>query len=648
MKPLPHMSVVRFGTYEISFQSGEVRKAGLRIRVQQQPMKLLEILLEHPGEVVTREELRSRVWLNESFGDFDQALNIAIGKLRSALEDSAENPRFIETLPKLGYRFIADVSVLDANASTKRPESVAGDLPGQERRTEPGQKLQGAGLAVASKDRLWLTSGVIGALAVIIIISLPILSVWLFRSRGPAPAGIRSIAVLPLENLSGDASQNYFADGMTDELITDLAQISALRVISRTSVMVYKGARKPLPQIARELNVDAVVEGTVLRSNDRVRITAQLIEASTDKHLWSKSYEGDLRDTLTLQKKVASAIADQIRINLTPQEQAVLKNLKVVNPEAYESYLKGRYFWNKRTADGLKAALAYFKQAIEEDPKYAQAYSGLADTYALLGDWQYAVMTSKEAFPQAKAAAIKALELDSTLGEAHNSLAFVLDGFDWDFDSAAKEFQRAIELNPGYATAHHWYAWHLSLLSRYDEAIAEMRKAENLDPLSLIINADLAELLVLAHADDESIQQSHKTIEMDPNFALAHNQLAQAYLQEHMYDEAVAELKTAVQLSGGSPAFIANLARAYVASGKRSEAVKLLADLKKRSNATYSNAPEIAIVYVSLGDKDQAMNWLEKGYEERFNPGVLLRPGFDPLRSDSRFQDLVRRIGLPR
>jgi TolB-like protein/Flp pilus assembly protein TadD len=453
--------------------------------------------------------------------------------------------------------------------------------------------------------------------------------------------------VLPLENLSGDASQNYFADGMTDELITDLAQISALRVISRTSVMVYKGARKPLPQIARELNVDAVVEGTVLRSGDHVRITAQLIEASTDKHLWSQSYEGELRDTLALQNRVASAIADQIRINLTPQEQAALKNVKVVNPEAYESYLKGRYFWNKRTADGLKVALAYFKQTIEEDSKYAQAYSGLADTYALLGDWQYAVMTPKEAFPKAKAAAIKALELDSALGEAHNSLAFVLDGFDWDFDSAGKEFQRAIELSPSCATAHHWYAWHLSLLGRYDEAIAEMRKAENLDPLSLIINADLAELLVLAHSYDESIRQSRKTIEMDPNFALAHNQLAQAYLQKHMYDEAVAELQKAVELSGDSPTCVANLARAYVASGKRSEAVKLLGDLKKRSNPGYSNAAEIAMIYASLGDADQAMNWLEKGYEERFNPGVLLRPGFDPLRSDSRFQNLVHRIGLP-
>ena len=642
MEPLRPTSVVRFGTYEVSLQSGEVRKAGLRIRVQQQPMKLLQILLEHPGEVVTREELRTRVWTDESFGDFDQAVNIAIAKLRSALGDSAESPRFIETLPKRGYRFIADVSVVDADARPKKPESMASDVPAANKDED---KLVGFRLPVAPKRQPWPTRWIIAALA--ILLSLPILAVWLFRSRGSAPAGIRSLAVLPLDNLSGDVSQNYFADGMTDELITDLAQISALRVISRTSVMAYKGARKPLPQIARELKVDAVVEGSVLRSGDQVRITAQLIEASTDKHLWSQSYEGELRDTLALQSRVASAIADQIRINLTPQEKAALKNVKVVNPQAYESYLKGRYFWNKRTADGLKVALAYFNQAIDEDPKYAEAYSGLADTYALLGDWQYAVMTPKEAYPKAKAAAIKALQLDSRLGEAHNSLAFVLDGFDWNFDAAGKEFRRAIELNPGYATAHHWYAWHLGLLGHYDEAISEMKKAENLDPLSLIINADLAELLVLAHSDDSSIQQSRKTIEMDPNFALAHNQLAQAYLQEHKYDRAVAELQKAVQLSGGSPTCVANLARAYAVSGKRGETEKLLSDLKKRSNPDHSYAAEIAMIYASLGDTDQAMNWLEKGYDERFNPGVLLRPGFDPLRSDSRFQNLVHRIGLP-
>jgi len=643
MESLPPNSVVRFGTYEVSLQSGEVRKAGLRIRVQQQPMKLLELLLEHPGEVVTREELRGRIWPNESFGDFDQALNIAIGKLRSALGDSAENPRFIETLPKRGYRFIADVSLLDADARPKMPESESGDFPA----LEPGHAPQGAGLAVAPKRGLWLTGRVVVALAFAIIISLPILTVWLFRSRGPAPAGIRSLAVLPLENLSGDASQNYFADGMTDELITDLAQISALKVISRTSVMVYKGARKPLPQIARELNVDAVVEGTVLRSGDQVRITAQLIEASTDKHLWSQSYEGELRDTLALQNRVASAIADQIRVNLTPREQAALRSAKAVNPEAYQSYLKGRYFWNKRTADGLKAALAYFNQAIEEDPKCAQAYSGLADTYALLGDWQYGVMSFEEALPKAKAAAIKALELDSSLSEAHTSLGYSLRAFDWDFEGAGKEFQRAIELNSGYATAHHWNAMNLGLLGRPKEALVEMRKAENLDPLSLIINADLAEFLLFTHSYDESVEQGRKIVEMDSTFAIGHKQLGDAYLLKQMDKEAVAELQTAVRLSGGSPICVADLARAYVASGKMNEAVKLLNGLKKNSNASFTNAPHIAMIYASMGDNDQAMHWLERAYKERFNPSILLRSGFDPLRSDPRFKDLMRRIGLP-
>jgi len=644
MESPPPNSVVRFGTYEVCLQSGEVRKAGLRIRVQRQPLKLLEILLEHPGEVVTREELRSRVWPNESFGDFDQALNIAIGKLRSALGDSTENPRFIETLPKRGYRFIADVSILDTGARPKRPASSAADLPGsQEKKTEPGPKLQGAGLAVSPQPRLWLTRRVTVALA--LVLSLLIFFAWLFRSGGRAPAGIRSLAVLPLESLSGDASQNYFADGMTDELITDLAQISALRVISRTSVMAYKGARKPLPQIARELNVDAMVEGTVLRSGDQVRITAQLIEASTDKHLWSQSYEGELRDTLALQNRVAGAIADQIRISLTPQEQTALKNAKVVNPEAYESYLKGRYFWNKRTADGFKVALAYFNQAIEEDPKYAQAYSGLADTYVLLGDWEYGVMAPKEAYPKAKAAATRALELDNSLSDAHTSLAS-LGMFDWDWQSAGKEFRRAIELNPGYATAHQWYAWHLNLLGRQREAIAEIRKAESLDPLSLIISADTADLLFVARRYDESIQQSRKTLEMDPNFAIAHFELSQTYLQKSMYSEAIAELQRAIELSGGSTTFTSNLAYAYAASERRNEAVKILNDLTSRSNGS-SDAAEIALIHAGLGEKDQAMAWLEKAFSERFIPSILLRPGFDPLRSDPRFQNLVHRIGLP-
>src|SRR5271156_4330849 len=632
---------MHFGVFELDLRAGELRKYGLKVRLQEQPFQILAMLVEHPGEVVTREELQRKLWPADTFVDFDHGLNKAINKIREALGDSAESPRFVETVTRRGYRFLAYVKIVEAAAAR-----------GQEVGAGTGAPVGAVGPAAAVEEaalprfRPVPLAWKICAVALLVLIAGFV--IWKLRRGGGGTPVIRSLAVLPLESLSNDASQDYFADGMTDELITDLGQISALRVISRTSVMTYKHARKPLPEIARELNVDAVVEGTVLRSGDRVRISAQLIEAASDKHLWAQSYEGELRDALELQSKVARAIADQIQIKLNPQERAALKNVRKVDAQAYDSYLKGRYFWNKRTADGLKVARAYFDQAIEEDPNYAEAYSGLADTYALLGDWQYAVMTPKEALPKAKAAAIKALELGSSLGEAHNSLAFCLDGFDWDFDAAGKEFQRAIELNPGYATAHQWYAWHLSLLGRYDEAIAEMRKAKSLDPLSLIINADLAELLVIAHFYDESIIQSRKTIEMDPNFALAHNQLAQAYLQKHMNGEAIAELQKAVELSAGTPTFIANLARAYAASGRTSDAVKLLSELKSHSNGGYSDAAEVSMVYAALGDKDQAMRWLEIGYEQRFNPGVLQRPGFDPLRSDPRFQDLVRRIGFPR
>ena len=632
---------LRFGVFDVDVRAGELRKHGLRVRLQEQPFQILAMLLEHPGQVVTREELQKKLWPADTFVDFDHGLNKAVNKIRDALGDSAESPRFVETVARRGYRFLAEVKAADA-APGQSPHVAPPPVPAAETRDRPDLAVTPAATKNRAPSLAWKMA-VFVPLALIVFFTG-----WKLYSRNYPATVIHSLAVLPLESLSNDASQDYFADGMTDELISDLGQLSALRVISRTSVMGYKHAHKPLPQIARELNVDAIVEGTVLRSGDRVRITAQLIDATADKHLWSQSYEGELKDTLALQNQVARAIADQIRIKLNPQEQAALKIARVVNPEAYESYLKGRYFWNKRTPDSLKVALAYFNQAIDEDPNYAQAYSGLADTYALLGDWQYAVMTPKEAFPRAKAAAIKALELDSTLSEAHNSLAFCFDAFDWDLESAGKEFQRSIELNPGYATAHHWYAWHLSLLGRFDEALEEMRKAKNLDPLSLIINADLAELLVIAHFYDESIIQSRATIAMDPNFALAHNQLAQAYLQKHMNVEAIAELQKAVELSGGSPTCVANLARAYAASGKTSEAVKLLGDLKNHSNRGYSDASEVAVVYAALGDKDQAMHWLEIGYEERFNPGVLLRPGFDPLRSDQRFQDLLRRIGFPR
>src|SRR5580658_6091279 len=631
---------IRFGVFEVDLRAGELHKHGLRIRLQEQPFQILAMLLEHPGQVVTREELQKKLWPADTFVDFDHGLNKAVNKIRDALGDSAESPRFVETVARRGYRFLAEVKAADA-APGQSPHVAPPPIPAAETRDRPDLAVTPAATKNRAPSLAWKMA-VFVPLALIVFFTG-----WKLHSRYYAATVIHSLAVLPLESLSNDASQDYFADGMTDELISDLGQLSALRVISRTSVMGYKHAHKPLPQIARELNVDAIVEGTVLRSGDRVRITAQLIDATADKHLWSQSYEGELKNTLALQNQVASAIADQIRISLNPQEQAALKTAKVVDPEAYQSYLKGRFFWNKRTADSLRAALAYFNQAIEEDPKYAQAYSGLADTYALLGDWQYAAMTTKEALPKAKAAAVKALELDSSMSEAHTSLGYSLRAFDWDFDSAGKEFRRAIELNPSYATAHHWNAMNLGLLGRPKEALAEMRKAENLDPLSLIINADLAEFLLLTHSYDESVEQGRKIIEMDSTFAIGHKQLGDAYLLKQMDKEAVAELQKAVRLSGGSPICTADLARAYVASGKMNEAMKLLSDLEKRSNADLTNAPHIAMIYASMGNNDQAMRWLEKAYEERFNPSILLRSGFDPLRSDPRFEDFLRRIGLP-
>jgi TolB-like protein/DNA-binding winged helix-turn-helix (wHTH) protein/Tfp pilus assembly protein PilF len=638
---------VRFGVFEVDLRAGELSKKGMRIRLQGQPFLLLITLLKQQGEVVSREELRRTLWPEDTFVDFDHSLGTAINKLRDVLGDSAANPRFVETLPRRGYRFIApvvavgdceDIPVVD-EAPPDRQETPAADL--LEARDRDQVDLRVATGVRLRRPLLWKISGL-----TVLLLSTGFLILMLLRSRPPAL--IRSLAVLPLENLSGDPSQEYFSDGMTDELITELGQISGLRVISRTSVMTYKGARRPLPQIARELNVEVVVEGTVLRSGNLVRITAQLISAADDKHLWAKSYEGDLGDALALQEQVARSIASEIRIELTPHEQAMFKSVKRVNPEAYEAYLKGRYFWNKRTSESLRRAIDYFNQAIEKDPNYAPAYAGLADSYALAGDWQYGVLTPREAYPRAKAAATKAIGLDSTLGEAHISLAWCLDGFDWDWESAGREFTRGIELSPSYATGHHWYGWHLAALGRHVEAIAELKKAESLDPLSIIIGADLAEELLIAHRYDEAIKQSRKTMNMDPFFALTHYVLGEVFVQKHMYNAAIAELQKAIELSPGSAAFTANLAYAYAGSGMRDEAVRILDDLKNRSRDTSSNAPEIALVYVGLDENNQAMAWLEKAYAERFNPGVLMRPAFDSLRSDPRFEDLLRRIGLIR
>jgi TolB-like protein/DNA-binding winged helix-turn-helix (wHTH) protein/Tfp pilus assembly protein PilF len=632
VEPLRHASVLQFGTYEIALHSGELRKAGVRIKVQQQPLKLLEILLEHPGEVVTREQLRSRIWPNESFGDFDQAVNVAIAKLRGALGDSADNPRYIETLPRRGYRFIAQVAV--ANQPANKPT-----LLGEVATPKVAELVQPeAGRMQRPRHLPWRYAWKMLGTAVVLVLLVLVVWVFFWRSRQPADSlslnPVRSLAVLPLENLSSD-SQDYFADGMTDELITNLAQISALRVISRTSVMPYKGVRKPLPLIARELNVDAVVEGTVLRSGKQVRITAQLIRGPADKHLWAESYEGDLRDTLALQKKVARAIAEQIRIQLTPQEDTVLHSVKVVNPEAYENYLKGRYFWNKRTADGMKRAIDYFDQAIESDPNYASPHAGLADIYQLSDRPQLARREVQ-----------KALELDDRLAEAHNSQARLLYLFDRDWAAADREFKRALELDHNYAPAHHWYSMYLALEGHKEEALVEAQKAYELDPLSAVVGANLAKILEEAGQDDKAIEQAKKTLDLEPDSAVTHAVLGLGYQNKRMYPEAIAEYKKALQL-GGSPAEMRGfLGNAYAVSGNRPEAKKMIAELKSLWPEHARAALDLAVVFSGLGDKENTLYWLEKAQEIHVSDliGIGKDPHFVELRGDRRFQALVQRV----
>jgi TolB-like protein/DNA-binding winged helix-turn-helix (wHTH) protein/Tfp pilus assembly protein PilF len=628
---LHQTSVVRFGTYEL--HSGELRKAGLRIKVQQQPLRLLEMLLERPGEIVTREELRSRMWPQESFGDFDQAVNVAVAKLRTALGDSADNPRFVETIPRRGYRFLAEVSVSDPSP---RHPLVSSDQTSSSQANVP-----------IARDTPPRSNRMVWAVAAVAAVLLLSTSVWVFLKRGspeatslpgaPVSGAVSSLAVLPLENLSTD-SQDYFADGMTDELITDLAQIGALRVISRTSIMPYKGIRKPLGQIARELNVDAVVEGTVLRSGTRVRITAQLIRAPADQHLWAQSYEGDVRDTLALQKKVAREIAEQIRITITPKEAAALATAKMVNPEAYDSYLKGQYFSKKRTADDFRKATAYFSQAIAIEPNYALPHAGLADIYQLSDRPQLA-----------REEVQRALKLDDQSAEAHNSLANLLYLFNHDWQGAEKEFKRAVELDHNYAPAHHWYSMYLALEGRREEALAEAQKAYELDPLSPVVGANLAKILQEDAQYDLAIEQAKKTLDLEPNSALTHAVLGVVYHEKKMYTEAIAEYKKALQLGGSPSEYRGLLGYTDAVSGNHSEAKKMIAELKTLRPRETRAALDIAVVYSGLGNRESAMQWLEKAEHEHVTDliGIEQDARFSALRTDPRFRALARRIGGP-
>jgi TolB-like protein/Tfp pilus assembly protein PilF len=585
----PPARLLRFDIFELDLRAAELRKKGVKLRLQGQPLQVLAILLQRAGDLVTREELRAEIWSANTFVDFDHSLHNAIARLRETLGDSAEQPRYIETLPRRGYKFIAQVNEVQPDGSIS-----------------------------------------------------PL-------RRGPEtePVGIRAVAVLPLEDLSPDPGHDYFADSLTEALITSLAKVSALRVISRTSVMQYKGAHKSLPQIARELNVDAVIEGSVVRSVDRVRINAQLIHATSDRHLWAESYERDFRDILALQSDIARQVANEVRIILTPEEHARLGSARQVNREAHECYLKARYHWHRRTEESVKKAIAYFHQAIDLDPTYAQGYAGLADCYNILG--YYNALPPVEAYPKGKAAAVKALELDDSLAEPHATLGVVKRDFEWDWPGAEREFQKAIELNPACVEAYHWRGTLLSMLGQHAAALREKTKALAMDPLSVVIRTDLARMFYFSRDYDQALEQYQAALDMDPNFSTAHLWRAHAYEQTGMFDQAISELQAGMRLTNDSPFALARLGHGYALAGRCEEANAVLHQLHAVARVRYVSPYDIAMIHVGLQDNDEAFVWLQRAFEQKsLWLGYLnVEPQLDALRSDPRFQDLLRRIGLP-
>jgi TolB-like protein/DNA-binding winged helix-turn-helix (wHTH) protein len=646
--------LIRFGVFELDLRASELRKKGVKVKLQDQPCQILAMLLEHPGEIVSREDLRNRLWQRDTFVDFDHSLNTAIMRLREVLGDSSENPIFIETLSRRGYRFIAPVEeIAAANGLIERlpgPHS-APHFAVSETATVAPQDEQSANRAphyVQISTRA--LAGAALLTATIALVSLLILRYIRKPSVSSANSEqIKSLVVLPLEDLSGEKNQDYFADGMTDELIASLAKIRQLRVTSRTSAMAYKGTHKPLSEIARDLHVDAVVEGTVLRAGNRVRITAELVQVSTDRHLWAETYESELGNVLTLQSQVASAIVNEIRINLTPEEQKRLATPRVVNAQAYEDYLKGRYYWNKRSEEGLTKAVEYYQRAADKDPQYALAYAGLADCYDLLGSTIIGAIPSTDAAPKAKAAALKALAIDPSLVDAEITLASIKLNYDWDWQGAESSFKHTIELHPDQATAHQRYSLYLTAMGRSQESLAEIKRAHDLDPLSLSINFSLAWRLYLARQYDQAIQQSRSTIDLDPNFVLAHLVLGQTYEQKGQFEMAIAELKKAASISPNSPLMLGALGHAYAVASDTADAEKLRDELIRRSNQQYVSPFYVALIFTGLKENEKALDWLDKAYLDRSNPLIFLKvdPELDPLRSNPRFQDLQRRIGLP-
>ena len=617
--------ILCFGPFRLNVETGELWKRGMKIRLQGQALQILLCLVEESGRFRTREELRSRLWPNGTFVDFDHSLNVAVNRLRERLGDSAENPHYIETVPGVGYRFLVPAETAQAPASESR-----------EAREKPAAKKRRiAGPAMASSCAI-LAAAVGGFIWNRVVHPAT-------EAKGPQ---IDSIAVLPLASLGRDGGDEYFADGMTEELITELARKDSFRVISRTSIMRYKRTALPLPEIGHELNVEALVEGTVRRSGDRVRITVQLIRTSPEQHIWADAFEGDIRDVLNLQRDMAREIVARIQSKIGTEPAASSDSNKRLDRETYEDYLRGRYFLARRNSEAMNKAVGYFEQAVRRDPQYAQAYSGLAIAYDLLGT--YELLPPDKSFPKVKEFASKALRLDNTLSEAYTARATAASFWEFNWQAAERDFQRAIALDPNSAIAHHWYGEHLINIGKADRAISELKRARELDPLSLPVNSTLGRVYRDARRYSEAVEQCKKTLELDPNFSMGHWCLGQAYVSERQYSMAIPELEHANRL-GTTPLMASDLGYAYAAVGRNAEAKAILLRLERKAQSAYVPPYLIATIHGALKERAEAFKWLERAYDERDShiTYLALDPEMDSLRSDPRFRLLVRRLHIP-
>ena len=635
--------VVRFGVFEADRRSRELRKHGLRIKLHEQPFRVLELLLERPGELITREEFQRHIWPADTLVDFEQGLNVAMKRLRQALGDSADVPRFVETLPRRGYRFIAPVEVVPISGPPDMPPA-GGEKENEAPRADEALASESPSqLATTWTRRRVVTWGV--AAAVSLLATLTLQAVVRRGHPTPSPvAPIRTLAVLPLENLSGDPGQEYFADGMTDALITTLGQISALKVIARTSVMQYKQSRPPVAEIARLLHVDVLVEGAVIRAGERVQIDVRLIDAATERLLWADAPERNVAEVTSLQSDVVRAVAREIRATVTPQERARLLPTAAVDPQTLDLYLRGRYFWAKITEDSTRKSIDLFQEAVRRRPDYALAHAAMAEAFVTRGD-----LPPQERFSKAKAAAAAALRIDDTLAEAHNALAICLFWYDWDWAGAKQEFERALALNPNYALAHQWYGQYQKALGWKNWA-DEVKRAGELDPLSVAMAG--GGWYLESGEYDKAIAVAQKKLDLDPDSPFANFLLGRAYTAKGVCVDAIHYLRRGATLSKGSPNYLGRLGYAYGTCGNRVEAVRTVAQLEHLSQRRYVSPFDIAIVYTGLGQKDQAFHWLDEAVASRASEMVTLKNRFDgaldSLRPDPRFAELKRRVGLPR